>query len=288
MKTISVIIPCYNESKTIVDVVNKVKSINEITEIIVVDDASTDNTYELIKDLDIVSLKHPYNKGNGASVKNGILNATSEYCLIIDGDGQHQPEDIRELLAYIDDYDLIVGARTSESESSKFRDLGNLIFNTLASYLAEFEIKDLTSGFRLFNRKKALEFFHLYPNKFSFPSTITMAFLNEAYNVKYVPIIAKKRVKGSSSSIKPFRDGFRFIRILFKITALYNPTKIFYPLAGIFLAFGIVWSFLTYFNGSGTGISATALSSIGISVLLLLFSLVFEILSLIAKQKDSY
>jgi glycosyltransferase involved in cell wall biosynthesis len=286
MKSISIIIPAFNESKTIVEVVNKIKTISEISEIIVIDDASTDNTYELIKGLNIIALKNPYNKGNGASVKNGILNANSDYCLVIDGDGQHKPEDIKKLISYIDDYDLIIGSRTNESDSSKFRDVGNFIFNSVASYLAEFDIKDLTSGFRLFDRKKSLEFFHLYPNKFSFPSTITMAFLNEAYNVKYVPIIAKKRVEGSSSSIKPFKDGIRFLRILFKITALYNPTKIFYPLAGLFFVFGVFWAFMTYFNGTQTGISGAALSSLGISVLLILFSLVFEVLSLIAKQKD--
>ena len=93
-------------------------------------------------------VRHPYNKGNGAAVKSGIRRATGEYVLIVDGDGQHSPEDARRLVARLGEYDLVIGARSTSTQATHARRFGNTALNRLASYLTGREIPDLTSGFR--------------------------------------------------------------------------------------------------------------------------------------------
>ena len=88
----------------------------------------------------------------------------------MDGDGQHQPEDIPKLLIDADRYHMVVGARGKGSRLRFHRYVANLVYNAFASYVAKFRIKDLTSGFRLLSRKDALRFIDLLPNSFSYPS----------------------------------------------------------------------------------------------------------------------
>ncbi|MCA9926125.1 MAG: glycosyltransferase family 2 protein, partial [Anaerolineales bacterium] len=114
--------------------------------------------------------------------------------LMLDGDGQHPPEDIPRLLAKIGPYDMVVGARTQDSDSARHRDIANKIYNWLATYVSGFKIQDLTSGFRAVKSNIAREFLHLLPNTFSYPTTITMAVLRSGYSLAYEPIVSPKRV----------------------------------------------------------------------------------------------
>ena len=139
-------------------------------------------------------VRHPYNKGNGAAVKTGIRTATGEYILIIDADGQHQPADALRLTSRLGEYDLVVGARSKETQAGSTRRFGNAALNRLASFLTEREIPDLTSGFRAARREYLLEFLPLLPNGFSTPTTTTLAFLKAGYNVLFEPIEARPRV----------------------------------------------------------------------------------------------
>ena len=82
-----------------------------------------------------VVVRHPYNKGNGAAVKSGIRRATGEFVLIIDGDGQHRPEDARRLVSRLGEYDLVIGARAATTQATQARRVGNAALNRLASYL---------------------------------------------------------------------------------------------------------------------------------------------------------
>ncbi|HOL48383.1 MAG TPA: glycosyltransferase family 2 protein [bacterium] len=221
MKNFSVIIPTYNEEKSIGKVISSIQSISNDIEIIVVNDGSTDKTSEVLKNFqNIKIINHPYNKGNGAAVKSGILESTNENIVIIDADGQHDPDDILKLVQELDNYDLIVGARSKESETEKFRDIGNFIFKKLGSFLTGFNIPDMTSGFRAFKKKHIIKFFNLYPNGFSFPTTSTLCFITSGLNVKFINIKSQKREKDTKSKIKPFRDGIKFIILIIKIIML--------------------------------------------------------------------
>ena len=121
--------------------------------------------------------------GNGAAVKNGIRRATGEYVLIVDADGQHPPEDALRIVSRLGEYDLVIGARSNETQATQARRAGNGALNWLASYLTGREIPDLTSGFRGARASGLREFLHLLPNGFSTPTTTTLAFIKAGYSV---------------------------------------------------------------------------------------------------------
>jgi glycosyltransferase involved in cell wall biosynthesis len=269
---VSLIIPAYNEEGIIEEVIKKVKQIPKISEIIVVDDGSTDNTAKIVSSLGVKLLRHPYNKGNGAAIKTGLRAATGDIVLFMDADGQHQPEDIENLLEKTDQYDLVVGSRTSSSESSLLRRLGNGIFNRLASYLAGIKIPDLTSGFRAAKRDCMLEFIHLLPNGFSYPTTTTLAFMKAGYNVAFVPTKALKRV--GQSKIRLFSDGMKFFVIILKIITLFHPLKIFLPLSLLFFLVG--GGYAVYTVISKMDITDPSVLLLSMSVIIFLVGLVSE------------
>ena len=191
-------------------------------------------------------MRHPYNKGNGAAVKSGIRAATGDYILIIDGDGQHKPSDALALTSRLGEYDLVVGARSSDTQAGTKRRWGNAALNRLASFLTEREIPDLTSGFRCARREYLLEFLHLLPNGFSTPTTTTLAFLRAGYNVAFHPIEARQRV--GASKIRLSRDGPKFLIIMLRVMTIFSPLRVFLPIAGTSFALGFgygIWTIVT-------------------------------------------
>ena len=238
---VSVIIPAYNEEASILSVVERVQAaMTEIGceyEILVIDDCSQDETGELAAQAGARVVTRPYNMGNGAAVKTGIRQARGQKIVFMDGDGQHAPEDIRRLLQELERHDMVVGARTSDSDSDIHRNLANKIYNGLASYVCDRKIEDLTSGFRAIRTEIAREFVHLLPNTFSYPTTITLALARSGYSFTYVPIKASRRV--GKSKIRLVRDGLRFLLIIFKVTTLYSPLKIFVPVSVMMFLLGI-------------------------------------------------
>ena len=244
---ISVIMPARNEAQGIGPVIGRVrKALTETGhnyEIIVVDDGSEDATAECAYHAGATVLCHPYNIGNGAAIKTGIRHAKGDFLVMLDADGQHPPEDIPALLAMLKKYHMVVGARGAGSESSLHRNLANRIYNRFASYVCGRPIDDLTSGFRAIRAGAAKEFVSLLPNTFSYPTTITLAIVRSGYSLAYVPIKSPKRASGTKSKIRLLSDGLRFFLIIFKITTLFSPMKIFMPASG-----------LTFLTGLGYGL----------------------------------
>ncbi len=276
---LSVVIPVYNEKENIenflTEVIEFCKSFSFPYEIIVVNDGSSDGTTDILshfKDEHVRVIHHKHNIGNGGAVKTGIRNARGEYVIMIDGDGQHYPRDIGRILEKLEEgYHLVVGARDLKSQASFFRALGNAIYNRLASYVADFEIKDLTSGLRGAKRMVILKFLYMFPNGFSYPSTSTLAFLKAGYSLTYIPIKTRKR-KGKSK-IKLIRDGLKFFSIIAKITTLFSPMKIFFPVS-LTLFLSAVVHFLYRFFISGRYTLFT-----GILVLASIFTLLMGLIS---------
>jgi glycosyltransferase involved in cell wall biosynthesis len=236
---VSIIIPAYNEEKGIEHTLQKLKGGNkkENWEIIVVDDASSDDTAKFASEMGVRVIRHPYNKGYGASLKTGVRNAKNDIVVFMDADDQHNPNDISKLLEHIGDYDMVVGARSKTSYISFFRRPGKMLLSIIANYLMNMKIPDINSGFRAVKKEIIEKFIHILPNSFSFSTTITLAAIKGGFNVRYVPITTYKR-KGKSV-VNPIRDGINTLLLIIRIVVLFNPLKIFFPVSFFLFALGM-------------------------------------------------
>lgn len=274
---ISIILPAYNEGSIIGEVIHNIQKVlkdyGKRLEILVVDDGSTDETAILAEQAGALVLKHPYNIGNGAAVKTGIRQARGSTIVMLDADGQHDPEDISRLLEQIGVYDMVVGARVRSSESAWHRDLANWVYNKLASYVSGYNIKDLTSGFRAIKTDVARNFVYLLPNRFSYPTTITLATIRSGRSLSYVPIHAKKRI--GKSKIRILRDGVKFLLIIIKIATFFSPLKIFLPVSVIMFSTGFFYGlYKVIFLNTRYGQTSAMLMTI--SVVIFMVGLVSE------------
>jgi glycosyltransferase involved in cell wall biosynthesis len=283
-QSVTVIIPAKNESAGLKTFLMALIQSYPKFEIIVVDDGSSDDTADVARSYGALTFSHPYSMGNGAAIKTGARNATGDILIFMDGDGQHQVENIMPLLTkYNEGYDMVVGARSRGSQANTLRWIGNTFYNFLASHIVGQPVLDLTSGCRIVNAQKFREFLHLLPNGFSSPTTITMAFFRTGYSVTYIPIEVKARI--GQSHLKPISDGLRFLLIIYKMTILYSPIRVFLPFALLHLFAGLGNYAYTYFTqGRFTNMSAVFLSAF---VIIFLIGLISEqITSLMYAQRD--
>jgi glycosyltransferase involved in cell wall biosynthesis len=272
-RDVSVVIPAMNEAAAIGGVVRELAAAAGWHEILVIDDGSSDDTAAHAAAAGARVVRHPYNKGNGASVKSGIRAARGEYILIIDGDGQHQPVDALRLVSRLGEYDLVVGARSAETQAGSVRRAGNGALNWLAGFLTEREIPDLTSGFRAARRAHLLEFISLLPNGFSTPTTTTMSFIKAGYNVTFEPIEARQRV--GASKIRLSRDGPKFLLIMLRVMTIFSPMRIFLPISAAAFAVGALYAVWTV---------ATQHHITNSSVLCIMLSVVIFLVGLVSEQ----
>ena len=279
----SVILPAKNESEGLRRTLPRLREVLPGAEIIVVDDGSTDDTAAVAASFGVRVVSSPYSMGNGAAVKRGTRAATRDVLVFMDADGQHDPAHIPRLLERLaEGYDMVVAARDGSGQASVGRGLANRLYNRLASWMTGHRVLDLTSGFRVVRAERFVEFLHLLPNGFSYPTTSTMAFFRSAYPVAYVPVRVDARV-GTGSHIRPLKDGIRFLLIIFKIATLYSPLKLFAPVAAGFMLMGLghyAYTFMTVQRF--TNMSALLLSA---AVIVFLIGLVSEqITSLIYRR----
>lgn len=281
---LSIILPCLNEADSLKKLLPTLKQLYADTEIIVVNDGSTDDSANVAEQAGARVISHPYSMGNGAAIKSGARVARGDILVFMDADGQHDPKDIDKLLAALaQGHEMVVGARQATSQASVARWFANSFYNKLASWMVGHPVADLTSGFRAVKADKFKEFLPLLPNTFSYPTTITMAFFRAGYSVGYVPIVAHKRL--GQSHIKPLRDGVRFLLIIFKIGTLYAPLKLFGPLSLGFFTLGISY-YLYTFSTAGRFTNMGALLFIT-SILIFLIGLVSEqITQLLYSRKE--
>ncbi|MCB9868484.1 MAG: glycosyltransferase family 2 protein [Planctomycetes bacterium] len=216
-------------------------------EVLVIDDGSSDRTPEIAAAAGARVISHPESLGNGAAVKRGIREARLGWVLLLDGDGQHPPEAIPEMLALAERYDMVVGSRGGAGGATH-RNLANRLYNALASYVTNRPIPDLTSGFRLMRADVVKGFCYLLPNTFSYPTTITLAMLRVGYSVAFLPI--RVRPRQGRSHIRLLRDGSRFLLIIMRIAVFFAPLRVFVPLAALLFALGVCWYAYTFATGA--------------------------------------
>jgi len=275
MTSFSIVIPAKNEEGGLIKFLPSLRALYPDAEIIVVNDGSEDGTEQVCLDAGVTVVSHPYSKGNGAAIKSGARAAGGDYLVFMDGDGQHDPADIKKLLDKFEEgHDMVVGARSGRSsQASMARWSANSFYNKFASWMVNRKIEDLTSGFRAVNRKKFLSFLYLLPNGFSYPTTSTMAFFRAGYSVEYVPITVSKRI--GESHINVIRDGVRFFLIIFKVGTLYSPLKVYFPISFSMLGLGMLNYFSTFFTGA---------RFTNMSTMLLLGSVIVFLIGLLSEQ----
>jgi len=246
--TVTVVIPAYNEAEGIAAVLRRVRAALPDAELLVVDDASADATADAARAAGARVERHPANRGNGAAVKTGIRRATGDVVLLMDADGQMDPRYIPAILGGVaQGYDMVVGARTRDTQGDSLaRRLGNGALDALGSYLVETEVRDLTSGFRAMRRDVIMEFVHLLPNRYSYPTTSTLALLKAGYGVGFVTIEGQRR-QGGQSGQKLLKNGVRFGLIILRIISLFAPLRVYFPVAVAMFVLGMLSWLLNIF-----------------------------------------
>lgn len=243
---LSIVLPAKNESAGLQNTLPKLRQLYPDSEIIVIDDGSTDNTREVCEQNKAQCISHAYSMGNGAAIKTGARNATGDVIVFMDADGQHDPTDIPRLLEQMDTgHEMVVGARQTDTHASLLRRFANHFYNWLASKMTGHYIADLTSGFRVVRARHFRKFLYLLPNGFSYPTTSTMAFFRSGLPVAYVPIRAAQRE--GKSHIKLLKDGLRFFVIILKIGSLFSPMRFFLPISAFLFMTGLLYYGYTFY-----------------------------------------
>jgi len=265
---ISLVIPVFNESTEIDNFFSDLKNcnFNLINEIILIDDYSTDNSYELLKKainefnvesfkINFILIKNSKNRGYGLSIKKGVNKSNNDSIAIIDLDRTYKIEDLNYIAnQFINDYkleyDLISGQRKINStNTSRLKIIGKTIINSITNFCFDERIVDYNSGLRIFNKNKFIKHSHMMSDRFSLTTSMTITFLNENYEIKFHKIKYDERI--GLSKLK-FIDFFRFLYTIFSLLFYYKPFKILIPLIlPIFLAF-IIFLIKDIYNGNLT------------------------------------
>jgi len=267
--SVTILIPAYNEEHAIsetVELIFKQRVHFKDLEIVVINDGSRDRTGEIARKLQVTLIEHERNRGYGAALKSGLQAAKHDYILITDADGTYPLEDIAKLAADAPSHDMVVGARTGDVvHIPLIRRPAKWLITRLAEYLSGRTIPDLNSGMRIFRKDVALKFLTLYPDGFSFTTTITLAMLTNHYRVKFIPINYHKRV--GKSSIHPVRDFTNFTILIIRICAYFKPLNVFVPPALVLILVGLIKGIRDYVVTDHIGLLAGALVLTGIQML---------------------
>lgn len=286
---ISLIIPVYNEENaiegTILGAREHLQKTGEEFEILIVNDGSTDDTTTKIHHCiggPVRVVSHPRNRGYGASMKTGIRHAKGDLLATVDADGTYPLAAFPKLITVLREkqVDMVVGARTKKGvQIPLIRRPAKWIVNTLANILTGMRIPDLNSGMRVFTRELAERFMHLYPQKFSFTITLSLAALTNDYLVEYVPIDYHKRIGNSSLSqgMNGVRNFLNFLGLIVRITTYFRPLK-FFALPSVFLL-GIGTITILYTLKTATNISDSGLLLLLTGLQIGLFGLLAEVVA---------
>lgn len=282
-KQISIIIPAFNEAKTVAQTLNELKAYLSqekiLAEIIVVNDGSTDNTAAVLNSFDDIKIiTNPFNKGYGASVKNAVAAATADWVLTFDADGQHRTEYLKKMIEASQGYDMVVGARQGY-KGPKLRQPGKKLLQWVAEYLVEKKIPDLNSGLRLIKKDYFLKYAHILPEKFSWTTTITLAFFKDNLNVAYIPIEINKR-QGGKSSVK-ISDAVKTFMLILRIIMLFSPLRIFLPISFVLFCFAAIFGLIDILTFNITDITILLLVS---SILIFFFGLLADQMAAIRRE----
>ena len=282
---ISIVIPAFNEEKaigeTLQDLESTLKSSRRPYEIIVVDDGSKDNTSAEVEKTSTQLIRHPKNRGYGASLKTGTLAAKGDIVVFYDADNQFEAADIDRIVDELGESDAVLGNRTTGSFAPFSRRGGKKLLGWFANYLMKQKIPDLNCGLRAIRRDVLLRYLHLLPNGFSASTTTTLVLLKENCDVKYLPIVVKKRI--GKSTVRPIRDGLDTALLVLRLTTLLDPFRVFGPVSVGLFVLGITWG-LRYIL-MRRGLSVAALFLLVSAVMIFFFGLLTDQVASLRRER---
>jgi len=286
---LTIIIPVYNEEESLkiflphVIKFCKTKSF----QLVVINDGSTDNSKnvisEIFKEYSFVKLvNHKVNRGYGGAIKTGIAASQTKYLITIDADGQHMLEDVEKLYKLIleKDADMIVGSRKGQKEASLFRKLGKNSIRLVAKRLMPLNIHDINSGMKIYSTELAKKYTSHCPDSMPYSDIMLLTFVYQKHLVLEEPISIKPRVAGKSTI--SVSTAFETIKEIINIVVMFNPLRIFFPIALFCISFGVLWGLP--FLLLNRGVSNGALISILSGIIFFTLGLLAEQLSMIRKK----
>jgi len=279
---VTIIIPAFNEAGAIGPVIERLRTRLPEAELLVVNDGSSDATAAIAEAAGAKVISHPRNRGYGAALRTGTLQAAREYVLFCDSDGQHSVEDVSRIIEASDGCDMVVGARTQESHVPLSRRPGKFILRRFADYLAGEKIPDLNSGLRMIRREVLLKYLHLMPAWFSFSTTSTFAMLKTNRKIKWVPITVVERV--GKSTVSQWKHGPQTLLLLVRLTVLFEPLKVFLQIAAGVFALDVLSFALDLINYQRLHISPTTVLLGMASLLIFLFGLLCDQVSALRRE----
>lgn len=240
---VSVVVPCCDERESVGGTIERlVETLGDTAEIVVVDDGSRDGSAEVIAAAaarfpNVVLLRHDTNLGYGAALKAGIRASSGEAVVITDADGTYPVERITDLVAGLEDADMVVGNRFAGGPVGPWaRRVPRTVLRRYVSWLVGRPVPDMNSGLRAMRREVLLRYLHLLPDSFSFTTSITVVLMRRRFRVLFLPIAYSERV--GLSKLKPVRDTARFLQVILRTGAYFAPMRVFAPVAGALLLLG--------------------------------------------------
>lgn len=287
---VSIVLPVFNERGHLDDEITRIRAAMETSgysyEIIVVDDGSTDGSAERLRELEGIRLiQFQTNRGSGSARKYGTLQARGRVVVWTDVDMTYPNDEIPRIVKEMDDgWDQVVGARTSEQGTAKLlRAPAKWFIRKLAGYLVDVRIPDLNSGLRAFRRSVAYQYLYLLPRGFSCVTTLTLAFLNNGYSVKYVPIDYFPRA--GESKFHWWKDTRRYMLQVVRMMLMYNPLRVFMPPAVLVLLVGAAKVVYDVFDKDWR-LGTNTLAILGLGVTLALVGMIADLMVSLNKRQD--
>ena len=268
IQDLTICIPAYNEAAAVKVTLEKLRAKFDDAEIILVDDGSTDETYELAKSVeDVVVISHDRNRGYGSALKTAIRNSNGKAIAWFDADGQHQPDDLVKVVQPVleDKMDMVIGSRGKGSDVRMDRLPGKMLLKFVAETIVGDFIPDLNSGLRCFKSEVIKRYLHLLPEGFSASTTSTLLMKKRGYRIDFVDIIANKR-KGESS-VNIVYDGLVTMGLIIRILILFNALPFFSLLSILQIVPGLLWGLWYVIDGKGLSVFASTLIISGLLTL---------------------
>jgi len=245
MNKIAVLIPCYNEELTIAKVINDFKKELPEAKIYVYDNNSKDKTSEIAEQNGAIVRKE-LRQGKGNVIRSMFREIDSDIYIMIDGDDTYPAEFVHDLIEPIkkNEADMVIGDRHSngtykEENNRPFHDFGNNLVKNLINRFFKANLKDIMSGYRVFN-KKFVKSIPINSNGFEIETEMTLHALDKRFLLKEIPIEYRDRPEGSFSKLNTFSDGYRVLKTIFWVFKDYKPLTFFSILSALFFIFSLI------------------------------------------------